>query len=152
MPEVLNVAYADNADELNLWERSFRGVAKNQHARAPAHRRARKCAPRLENLLQGHIPNAPPSDIPRFAKLGVIWHPEEAVSREQALKMLTRWPVFAAFEELDKGSIEVGKLADLTILSDDIMKIPEPDILRTRCLMTVVGGEIVYDSGEIGTP
>ena len=74
------------------------------------------------------------------------------MSREQALKMLTRWPAFAAFEERDKGSIEAGKLADLTILSDDIMKIPEPDILRTRCLMTVVGGEIVYDSGEIGTP
>jgi len=83
---------------------------------------------------------------------GPGWHPEQAVSREQALKMLTRWPAFAAFEERDKGSIEAGKLADLTILSDDIMKIPEPDILRTRCLMTVVGGEIVYDSGEIETP
>ena len=83
---------------------------------------------------------------------GPGWHPEQAVTRDQALKMLTRWPAFAAFEERDKGSIEAGKLADLTILSDDIMKIPEPDILRTRCLMTVVGGEIVYDSGEIGTP
>ena len=83
---------------------------------------------------------------------GPGWHPEEAVTREQALKMLTRWPAFAAFEERDKGSIEAGKLADLTILSDDIMKIPEPDILRTRCLMTVVGGEIVYDPDEIGTP
>jgi predicted amidohydrolase YtcJ len=82
---------------------------------------------------------------------GPGWHPEQAVTREQALKMLTRWPAYAAFEEKDKGSIEAGKLADLTILSDDIMKIPEPDILRTRCLMTVVGGEIVYDSGEIGT-
>jgi predicted amidohydrolase YtcJ len=83
---------------------------------------------------------------------GPGWHPEQAVTREQALKMLTRWPAFAAFEERDKGAIEAGKLADLTILSDDIIKIPEPDILRTRCLMTVVGGEIVYDSGEIGTP
>ena len=83
---------------------------------------------------------------------GPDWHPEQAVTREQALKMLTRWPAYAAFEEKDKGSIEVGKLADLTILSDDIMKIPAPNILRTRCLMTVVGGEIVYDSGEIGTP
>ena len=83
---------------------------------------------------------------------GPGWHPEQAVTREQALKMLTRWPAFAAFEERNKGSIEAGKLADLTILSNDIMKIPEPDILRTRCLMTVVGGEIVYDSGEIGTP
>ena len=82
---------------------------------------------------------------------GPGWHPEQAVTREQALQMLTRWPAYAAFQENEKGSIGAGKLADLTILSDDIMKIPAPDILRTRCLMTVVGGEIVYDSGEIAT-
>jgi hypothetical protein len=82
---------------------------------------------------------------------GPGWHPEQAVTREQALKMLTRWPAYAAFQENDKGSIEPGKLADLTILSDDIMKIPEPDILRTHCLMTVIGGEIVFDLGEIKT-
>ena len=77
------------------------------------------------------------------------WHPEERVTRQQALEILTRWPAYAAFQEKEKGSIEAGKLADLTILSDDIMKIPEPDILRTRCLMTVIGGEIAYDSGEV---
>ena len=82
---------------------------------------------------------------------GPGWHPEQAVTREQALQMLTRWPAYAAFQENEKGSIGAGKLADLTILSDDIMKIPAPAILRTRCLMTVVGGEIVYDSGEIAT-
>lgn len=76
---------------------------------------------------------------------GEGWHPEQAVSREQALKMLTLWPAFAAFEEKTKGSIEVGKYADLTVLSADIMKINEPDILKTRCLMTVIGGEIVYE-------
>ncbi len=81
---------------------------------------------------------------------GPGWHPEEAVTRAQALQMFTRWPAFAAFQEKDKGSIEAGKLADLTILSDDIMKIPEPDILRTRCLMTMIGGEIAYDAGELG--
>ena len=73
------------------------------------------------------------------------WHPEQAVSREQALKMFTAWPAFAAFEEKDKGSIEVGKLADLTVLSADIMKIPPPEILKTRCMMTVIAGEIVYE-------
>lgn len=78
------------------------------------------------------------------------WHPEQAVSREQALQMLTRWPAYAAFQENEKGSIEAGKLADLTILSDDIMKISEPAILQTRCLMTVIGGEVVYDAGELG--
>jgi predicted amidohydrolase YtcJ len=73
------------------------------------------------------------------------WHPEQAVSREQALKMFTAWPAYAAFEEKDKGSIEAGKLADLTVLSKDIMKIPQPEILTTTCAMTVIGGEIVYE-------
>src|SRR5436309_10692650 len=69
---------------------------------------------------------------------GEGWHPEQAVSREQALKMFTIWPAYAAFEEKDKGSIETGKLADFTVLSQDIMKIPEPEILNTRCTGTVI--------------
>ena len=73
------------------------------------------------------------------------WHPEEAVTRDQALKMFTIWPAYAAFEETLRGSIEVGKLADLTILSADIMKIPALDILKTHCAMTVINGEIVYE-------
>ena len=76
------------------------------------------------------------------------WHPEQAVTREQALKMFTIWAAFAAFEEKERGSIEVGKLADLTVLSADIMKIPEPEILKTRCEMTVIGGEIVYEAPQ----
>jgi predicted amidohydrolase YtcJ len=77
---------------------------------------------------------------------GEGWHPEEALSREQALKMLTIWPAYSAFEENLRGTIEVGKLADLTVLSADIMKIPELDILKTHCVMTVIGGEIVYQA------
>jgi predicted amidohydrolase YtcJ len=73
------------------------------------------------------------------------WHPEQALSREQALKMFTAWPAYAAFEERDKGSIEAGKLADLTVLSKDIMKIPDPEILTTTCAMTVISGEIVFE-------
>lgn len=73
------------------------------------------------------------------------WHPEEAVTRAQALKMFTLWPAYAAFEEKQRGSIEVGKWADLTVLSADIMTIPEAEILKTRCVMTVIGGEIVWE-------
>ena len=83
-------------------------------------------------------------DIRGFSGEG--WHPEEKVSREDGLKMLTIWPAYAAFEENLRGSIEVGKLADLTILSGDIMKIPEMEILKTHCVMTVIGGEIVYEA------
>lgn len=77
---------------------------------------------------------------------GEGWHPEQKVTREQALKMFTIWAAYAAFEEEMKGSIEVGKLADLTILSADIMKIAEPEILKTRCVMTVIGGEVVFEN------
>lgn len=76
---------------------------------------------------------------------GEGWHPEEAISREDALKMFTLWPAHAAFEETLRGTIEAGKLADLTILSADIMKIPLAEILKTRCVMTVINGEIVHE-------
>ena len=62
--------------------------------------------------------------------------------------MLTIWPAYSAFEENLRGTIEVGKLADLTVLSADIMKIPELDILKTHCVMTVIGGEIVYQAAS----
>jgi len=83
-------------------------------------------------------------DVRGFSGEG--WHPEEKVSREDALKMFTVWPAYVAFEETLRGSIEVGKLADLTVLSADIMKIPEMEILKAKCLMTVIGGEIVYET------
>ena len=76
------------------------------------------------------------------------WHPEETVTRAQALKMFTIWPAYAAFEEKLRGSIETGKLADLTILSADIMTIPPLEILKTRCVMTVINGEIVYEGNS----
>jgi predicted amidohydrolase YtcJ len=79
---------------------------------------------------------------------GEGWHPEQAVTREQALKMFTIWAAYAAFEEELRGSIEPGKLADLTVLSADIMKIAEADILKTRCVMTVVNGEVVFEAGK----
>ena len=81
-------------------------------------------------------------DLKGFSGEG--WHPEEAVSREQALRMFTIWPAYAAFEENLRGSIELGKLADFTLLSADIMKVPEPEILKTKNEMTIIGGEIVY--------
>ena len=76
---------------------------------------------------------------------GEGWHLEQAVSREEALKMFTLWPAYAAFQEDVKGSLEVGKLADLTILSKDIMQIPEDEILTAEAVMTVVNGNIVFE-------
>jgi predicted amidohydrolase YtcJ len=74
------------------------------------------------------------------------------MSRQQALKSLTVWPAYAAFEEAHRGTIAPGKWADLTVLSADIMRIPEREILRTQVVMTIVGGEIVYRQagGRVG--
>ncbi|MGH9759592.1 MAG: amidohydrolase [Blastocatellia bacterium] len=85
-------------------------------------------------------------DLKGFSGEG--WHPEEKVTRDQALKMFTLWPAYAAFQEEEKGSIEVGKLADLTVLSADIMTIREAEIPKTHAVMTIIGGEVVYDSGS----
>jgi predicted amidohydrolase YtcJ len=76
------------------------------------------------------------------------WHLEQRLTREQALRMFTLGPAYAAFEEKERGTIEAGKRADFTVLSADIMTIPEPEILKTRCVMTIVGGEIVYAAAD----
>jgi hypothetical protein len=72
------------------------------------------------------------------------WHPEEAMTRDQALRAFTLWPAIAAFEETEWGTVAVGKRADFTILSADVMTIPVEEILRTRNVMTVINGEIVW--------
>lgn len=81
-------------------------------------------------------------DLEGFSGQG--WHPEQAVTREQALKMLTLWPAYAAFQEDRKGSIQVGKLADFTVLSGDIMKMPLAQIPKVEVLMTIVGGKVAF--------
>ena len=75
---------------------------------------------------------------------GPGWHPELAVSRESALKMLTLWPAHGAFQESLRGSIEVGKLADFTVFDRDLMAVEEQEILNAEVVMTVVGGKITY--------
>jgi len=72
------------------------------------------------------------------------WIPKEKISREQALRSYTINSAYASFEEDIKGSIEAGKLADMVLLSRDIMSIEPTEILDTKVLMTMIGGEIVY--------
>ena len=72
------------------------------------------------------------------------WFPNQLMTREEALKSMTIWAAYGAFEEDLKGSITAGKLADLVVLSQDIMSIPPRRILDTTIEMTIVGGEIVY--------
>lgn len=69
---------------------------------------------------------------------------ENALSREDALKSITIWPARGSFEESKKGSIEVGKVADLVILDQDIFEIPEDKIPTTKVISTYVDGKLVY--------
>jgi hypothetical protein len=70
------------------------------------------------------------------------FEPDQKMTREQALRSYTLDAAYGAFEEDIKGSIEVGKLADFTVFSEDIMQIPEQQILETKVVYTIVGGEV----------
>jgi predicted amidohydrolase YtcJ len=74
------------------------------------------------------------------------WYPEQKLTLDEALRGYTVEAAYAEFEEASKGSIEAGKLADLTVISKDITKISPPEILSTRVLKTFVGGKLVYDA------
>ena len=72
------------------------------------------------------------------------WNIEQSVSRKEALYMFTKWASYSVFEEDIKGTIEVGKLADFTVFSKDLMTIPEEEIMSSEVVMTIVGGEIKF--------
>ncbi len=73
------------------------------------------------------------------------WHPEEKLTRAQALKLFTASAAYARFAEKDLGTISVGKRADLTGFSVDLMTAPEAEIPKGHAVLTVVDGQVVYD-------
>jgi predicted amidohydrolase YtcJ len=88
--------------------------------------------------------------VARKTREGEIFTPEQRLTREEALRSYTLDNAYAAFEEDIKGSITPGKLADIVVLSKDIMTIPEDEILETRVVMTILGGEVRYRAeGEV---
>jgi predicted amidohydrolase YtcJ len=76
------------------------------------------------------------------------WQPQERISAEAALRHFTRDAAYASFEEQRKGTLGAGRLADLVVLSDDILAIPPAQILKTRVLLTVMGGRDTYRAGD----
>jgi predicted amidohydrolase YtcJ len=77
---------------------------------------------------------------------GSIFLPDQRMTREQALMSYTVNPAYAAFEDEVKGSLTPGKWADITVLSRDIVSIPEEELSDTRIVYTIIGGRIVYES------
>jgi predicted amidohydrolase YtcJ len=72
------------------------------------------------------------------------WHPEQKMTREEALQSMTIWPAYAGFQESVLGSLTPGKYADFVVLDRDIMRVPDTEILGTRVVSTWIGGKRVY--------
>ncbi len=72
------------------------------------------------------------------------WYPQGRISVEAALRHYTRDGAYATFEEKERGTLAAGKLADFVVLSRDILTAPPPDILKTKVLLTVMGGRDTY--------
>jgi predicted amidohydrolase YtcJ len=89
------------------------------------------------------IPNYYAS-VSRKLKDGKVFFPDQRMSRMEALKSYTINGAYAAFEEDNRGSLKVGKYADITVLSKDILKVPEDEIPTAKVTYTIVGGKILY--------
>jgi predicted amidohydrolase YtcJ len=84
--------------------------------------------------------------ITRKTQGGQVIGPGERISRLDALRMTTINAAYIGFEEKKKGSIEVGKLADLAILTADFLTVPEDQIITIKAYMTIVDGRVVYEA------
>jgi predicted amidohydrolase YtcJ len=85
------------------------------------------------------------ASVSRKLKDGSVFYPDQRMSREEALRSYTWNNAYAAFEEKLKGSLEPGKLADITVLSRDIMTVPEDEIPGTDVIYTIVGGKVAFE-------
>jgi predicted amidohydrolase YtcJ len=88
------------------------------------------------------------SSVTRQMASGATFFPEQAMTREEALRSYTAAAAWAAFEEQDKGTLAVGKLADLVVLSGDLLTMPADEIPSVRVETTIVGGQVAYERGQ----
>jgi predicted amidohydrolase YtcJ len=88
--------------------------------------------------------------VTRMTKEGKVFLPEQRVTRAEGLRAYTLNNAYAAFEEKTKGSLTPGKLADVVVLSKDIMRVPEDEIPTARADITILGGKVVYERSGSG--
>src|SRR5438552_11513666 len=127
--------------------------------------RAARTTPVREYLDRGFVvAGGTDSAVVPYPPLWVIYHfvtrdtisggvlgADQKITRKEALQLETINNAYLTFEETIKGSIEVGKLADLVVLPEDILACPDRDIERMSVLMTMVGGRVVYQRPEFRT-
>jgi predicted amidohydrolase YtcJ len=112
----------------------------------------------VRSLIEAGIPFALGSDGPLNPYRNIMFavmhpaRPSEAITVEQAVEAYTRGSAYAEFQEEEKGTLAPGKLADLAVLSRDIFTVPVGNLPGTASVLTMVGGEIVHNSGALGVP
>ena len=84
--------------------------------------------------------------VTRRMKNGEAFFPGERMTREEVLAAYTTHAAYAAFQEGEKGMLSPGKLADIVVLSQDLLAVPDDKILDTRVVTTIVGGKVVYEA------
>jgi hypothetical protein len=92
------------------------------------------------------------ASVSRKLKDGTVFYPKQRMSRMEALRSYTINAAYAGFEDAIKGSLAPGKLADITVLSKDIMTMPESEIPTAQVLYTIVGGKVQYNKSAATTP
>jgi predicted amidohydrolase YtcJ len=95
-----------------------------------------------ENPLLGFIAAVTRQDLQGKPEGG--WQPDQRLTREEALRLMTLDAAYAGFEENVRGALSPGKYADFVILSGDLMKVPDADLRKLHVLRTVIAGETVY--------
>ena len=106
----------------------------------------------IKQWLRAGVPVAYGSDMgfPPFAMLAAITADANpgALTREEGLAVLTRWPAYAESAEVEKGMLVPGMLADIAVLSQDVTRVPAAALPATKSLLTIVGGRIAYAAPE----
>jgi predicted amidohydrolase YtcJ len=90
------------------------------------------------------------SSVTRKMADGRLFFPEHCMTRRQAIRSYTLDTAYAGFEEHIKGSLTPGKLADVVVLSKDIMTVPEAEIPQAEVVYTIVGGKVLFERGKAG--
>jgi predicted amidohydrolase YtcJ len=104
----------------------------------------------------GHDPNSSTNpynpflsmwtEVTRMTSRDNVIHPEQKITRAEALKTHTIWAAYLQFAEQERGSLETGKLADLVVIDRDYLTCPEAQIREIRPVMTVLNGRVVYEA------